>query len=787
MPANVAGEGIRASSQPEGVRAALMGSLHLTVGMASVMVAGPALAQQAAAPSTEVDLPTVQVQGDGTSFSSNSTGVTRLPVPIFDMPQTVNVITEEVMREQNTVTLEQALRNVSGITFSAGEGGQQGDNPIIRGFSARGDIYRDGIRDPGWYTRDMFDIEQVDVFLGPSSFAFGRGSTGGAINMVSKLPKNATFVNADVSAYTSQGWRTTLDANGKYNDNIYARINLMAQDIDTADRDNVNATRWGVAPSITAKLNDKTTATLSYYYQHEESVPDYGVPYYPAPVVSTALGTFGQPQGGYFGNGAATPPVNVPRNTWYGVTNGPYKDQVTTDTNMVTLQLQYELNDYVTLTNGTRYTANDRLARVTAPRALGTSANVSFASPLPASQYYYPTSGMTIGMQRFQTETDNTQFTNITDMVAKFKWGQFEHTLNAGIEVTSEGRYQQRYNLCNQTVVACRVSLINPVDVSANFGLGGYTNYLPTSTVTTDMTDVGFYAADQIKINQYWQIMGGFRLDAASTNYNSFAITTANTGITGTQTTLQNSETMFNYKVGTIFTPIEPLNLYVTYGTSSNPSSEYGVLDSGTATLAPESNTTAEAGFKAMLLNNQLTVTGAIFQTMKTNTRVATDTAAGLPPTVLGGEQRVQGYTLGATGNLTKDWNITASFTHLDSEIMSVGPAPTVANLQTLGKQLPNTPPNSFSFWTSYNVTKELLVGFGGTYNDNTFANATNTVYVPSYWAFDAMASYQISKNFQVQLNVYNLTDELYYAQYYGGQAVPAAGRTGTLTARATF
>ncbi len=244
---------------------------------------------------------------------------------------------------------------------------------------------------------------------------------------------------------------------------------------------------------------------------------------------------------------------------------------------------------------------------------------------------------------------------------------------------------------------------------------------------------------------------------------------------------LQNSETMFNYKVGTIFTPIEPLNLYVTYGTSSNPSSEYGVLDSGTATLAPESNTTAEAGFKAMLLNNQLTVTGAIFQTMKTNTRVATDTAAGLPPTVLGGEQRVQGYTLGgATANLTKDWNITASFTHLDSEIMSVGPAPTVANLQTLGKQLPNTPPNSFSFWTSYNVTKELLVGFGGTYNDNTFANATNTVYVPSYWAFDAMASYQISKNFQVQLNVYKSDRRAVLRAVLWRSGRPAAGRTGT-------
>ncbi|WP_341989245.1 TonB-dependent siderophore receptor [Azorhizobium sp. AG788] len=787
MPPVVSAEGIHSSNQPEGIRAALMGSLHLTVGVASAMVAGPALAQQASTAGSELELPTVQVQSDTGGFTAETTGVTRLPVPIFNMAQQVNVVTQEVIRQQNDTTLEQALRNVSGITFSAGEGGQQGDNPIIRGFSARGDLYRDGIRDPGWYTRDMFNIDSVDVFLGPSSFAFGRGSTGGVINLVSKLPKNATFVNADVSGYTAGGWRTTVDANGKYNDSVYARINLMAQDVDVADRDNANSTRWGVAPSVTVKLSDKTQMTASYYYQHEESVPDYGVPYLPAPTQSTSASNFGQKIGGYYGNGAATSPVPVARNTWYGVTNGPYADKVTTDTNMATLQFEHELNDYITLTNGTRYTSNDRLARVTAPRALGTSGNVSFASPLPSTQVGYPVNAMTIGMQRFQTETDNTQLTNITDLVAKFKWGEFEHTMNVGLELTRETRHQQRYNLCSQTVAACRVSLAAPSDVSATYGLGGYTNYLPTTTNNTTMTDVAVYAADQIKINKYWQIMGGFRLDNTNTEYDAWTVTTTGNTATGVPSWLKNSDSMFNYKLGVIFSPIETVNVYATYGTSSNPSSEYGVLDTGTVSLAPEKNTTAEVGVKAMVLDGKVTLTGALFRTMKTNTRLATDPAASLPPTILGGEQRVQGYSLGVGGALTKDWNVTASFTHMDTEVLSVGPGVTLATLATVGNELPNAPPNSFSFWTSYNFTPQFLVGAGATYNDDTFANLANTVYVPSYWSFDAMASYQINKNFQVQLNVYNLTDELYYAQYYGGQAVPAAGRSATLTARATF
>lgn len=763
--------GIRSLKHAD-ARGALKGPLQLGVGFASAMVGVPAFAQQAASTS-ELELPTVQVQDNTGGFVATTTGVARLPVPIFDMPQQVNVVTEKVLQQQNDTTLEQALRNISGITFSAGEGGNQGDSPIIRGFSARGDIFRDGIRDTGWYTRDMFNIEAVEVFMGPSSFAFGRGSTGGVINMVSKLPKNATFVEGDVTGYSQGGWRATLDANAKVNDNLYGRINLMGQNVDTADRNNVNSERWGIAPSVTFNLNDKTTVTASYYYQHESGTPDYGVPYLPSPSLSTSAGNFGQPTGGYYGNGQATPPVPVPRSNWYGVTNGPFADQLTTDTNMATLYIEHELNDFVTLSNGTRYTANDRNVIVTAPRSLGTATGNTNVPSL------YPVQSMTIGMQRFNTITDNTQLSNITDMVAKFETGIFKHTLNAGMELTKETRDQQRTNLCSPTAAMCRTSLWAPNNYSPTLGVGGFANYAPTSN-NTDMTDVAFYGGNQIAIGDHWQVMGGFRWDMADTTYQSVA---AN----GAVSTLQNSESLFNYRFGVVYSPIQTVNLYVTYGTSSNPSSEYGVLANDTVTLAPESNDTWEAGVKAEVLDGRVILTGALFQTMKTNTRVPTDPVAGLPPQVLGGEQRVRGVSLGAGGALTEQWDLTLSYTYMQTEILSVGSAPTLASLATVGKELPNAPPNSFSMWTSYDITPQLTIAGGATFNDDTFANANNTVYVPSYWNFDAMASYQFTKNFQVQLNVYNLTNELYYAQYYGGHAVPAAGRYATLRARATF
>jgi catecholate siderophore receptor len=437
------------------------------------------------------------------------------------------------------------------------------------------------------------------------------------------------------------------------------------------------------------------------------------------------------------------------------------------------LLFEHELNDFVTLSNGTRYTTNDRNVIVTAPQTLGTATN---GTTIPV---LYPVNSMTIGMQRFNTVTDNTQLTNITDMVAKFQTGIFKHTLNAGMELTKETRWQQRINLCNQSTAGCRTSLANPSNIFANGGVGGYASYLP-ATNDTDMTDVAFYAGDQIEIGKHFQIMGSARWDMADTTYN--AITNA-----GVASSLTNSESLFNYRLGAVFSPIETVNFYVTYGTSSNPSSEYGVLANDTVTLAPESNNTLEAGIKAQVLDQRVTLTAAVFQTVKTNTRVPTDPTAGLPPTVLGGEQQVQGISLGAGGAITEQWNLTASYTYMQSEITSVGTGATVASLQTVGNQLPNTPPNSFSLWTTYNITPQFTVGGGVTYADDTFANANNTVYVPSYWNFDAMVSYQLTKNFQLQLNIYNLTDELYYAQYYGGHAVPAAGRYASLTARATF
>ena len=224
-----------------------------------------------------------------TPYQVTNTGITRLPVPILNMPQTVNVIPQAIIQEQNATTIEQALQYIPGITFSAGEGGQQGDGPIIRGFVARGDLFRDGIRDPGWYTRDAFSIDRIEVYKGPSAFAFGRGATGGAINYVTRLPTGANYVESTSTVMTGNGYREVVDASGK-SGNVSGRIQGLFQDVNTPTRDQIWTKRWGVAPSMVYDFQQGTKATLYYIYQGEEGVSDYGFTYLPQPAFSPLTG-----------------------------------------------------------------------------------------------------------------------------------------------------------------------------------------------------------------------------------------------------------------------------------------------------------------------------------------------------------------------------------------------------------------------------------------------------------------------------------------------------------------
>lgn len=743
------------TSLPANTRFQSNRTLLLTaVSLASLMAVPPATAQDAG-----VQLPTIDVTGDQSGgYQSTNQSITRLPTPLLDTPQTINVVPQQVLQDQRATTMEEALRNIPGITFSAGEGGQQGDAPFINGFTARGDMFRDGVRDPGWYTRDLFSVDRVEVYKGPSAFAFGRGATGGAINNVTKLPTGDTYAETTISGTTGPGIRVEADGSGK-KDNFVGRITAMYQDIDTPDRDNVWTKRWGIAPSVKVGLGDSTSATLSYVYQGEESVPDYGVPWLPAPTSNAATGA---QTGGYNGDGSPVTPVPVSRNNWYGFTDGSLADLVQTDTHILTAKIEHEVSNALKFTNTTRYLSVSRMARPTAPRTLYLEGTTT--TPPPGTSV----DNMTIGQQHFRTDTDNTMLLNQTDMVAKFGTLGLLHTLAAGVEVSQETRWQQRANYCSPTGAgACRTDLGDP----SGGGTGGTDVGFGPPNETTQNT-IAIYGSDQVKLSRYFEVLGAMRYDIFESEYTS-----------GSPVVVANkTDNLFSWRLGGVFHPVPNASIYIAYGNSYNPSAELGTLSTAptgtnSTLLDPEKNITTEAGVKWDVMGGKLSLTGSIFRTDKTNMRIPNDPVTNTM-IVLDGLARVDGIELGVAGKVTDKWNVTLGYSHLESEILET------TQLDRLGNQLPNTPPNNFSFWSTYDVTSQWTVGGGAFYQDKAFANDTNTQYVPSYWRFDVMASYKIDKKTTIQLNVYNLTDEFYYAQYYGGHAVPASGRYAALTMR---
>ncbi len=716
-----------------------------------------------------VETPLTPITGDGSGArgyqAPTQVGISRLPVPLSNTPQTVNVVTQQVIQDQRMTTMEDALRAVPGITFSAGEGGVQGDTPIIRGFAGRSDMFRDGIRDPGWYTRDLFSSDRVEVHKGPSGFAFGRGSTGGAINTVSKLPSSLNFIDGTVSGTAHGGYRVEMDANGRQG-NAAGRIAAMYQDIPTPDRDHVFTKRWGVAPSFRYDFSPSTRAIFGYIYQGEDSVPDYGRPYLPGPAYSASTGAM--TNAGYYGDGRPTPPVPIPRDRWFGVVGGPLADRVRTDTHIATARFEHEFTNDLKLSNATRYISVDRMARPTAPRSLGIAGQLGTTATTPPPGY--PVDLMTIGRQHFETVTDNTMLINQTDLTGKFWTGGLEHTFAVGLEAARETRDQKRANFCSPTGAGCRTSLWDPVDTSYGGPAGAYG--APSHTVSTN---VGVYAFDQVKFNEYFELLGSIRYDHFDTGYTSGA----------PAVTLNRTDNMVNWRVGGVFHPTSNSSIYAAYGVSHNPAAEFQTLsgaddNAASMLLDPERNTTLEIGAKADVLGGRLTLSGALFRIEKTNMRIPVDPVLNTA-LVLDGVARVQGIELGVAGKITDQWNVFAGYSYLDSEITKT------TRLNELGRELPNTPRHNFSLWTTYDVTSEWTVGGGVTYASRAFVNAGNTSYVPEYWKLDLMTSYKITKDSLLQLNIYNVTDELYYAQYYGGHAVPAAGRTAMLSYRIRF
>lgn len=695
-----------------------------------MLIGGNAIAQDTntAEPknkSTETLDTTVLTGLESAPFKAEKLSSPRYDTILTDIPRTVTVVPKELLKAQGATTIVDALRNVPGISLQAGEGGTPaGDQLTMRGFSAINDFFVDGIRDIGGYTRDPFNYEQVEVAKGPNSVDSGRGSVGGSINLVTKTPHLEKSLEATLGFGTDSFGRGTIDYNAPIEalDGAAFRLNLMGNTEYIPGRDYVKNQRWAFAPSLAFGLGSDTVTTITYMYQSQSGQPDYGIPWLTLPS----------------GKGVA-PDVNF--DNYYGLLERDYEH---IDINLLTGEVRHKYNENTDLRLAARYGNVMRDSFITAPRFESGSTD-------------------TIRRTDFKTRDQTNEIMSVVlDSNIRFETGSLEHTFVSGIDYTRER---------NKNVARSDANIANAPSTSLYdpYAGGTYTmDIVEGATSVGRVNTLGIFAYDSIAFNEQWTLNGGVRYDNIHSTY-------AETG----EDNLSNNDDLLSWRGALSYKPLKNGAIYIAYGTSANPSIADRVsLSEDTASLDPEETETFELGTKWDLLDQRLGLTAAVFHTDKTNGR----TSAGRGyETVLTGEQRVQGFELGLTGQINDDWSVFGGYTYLNSEIKSS------ENPDEVGNPLPNTPEHSFSIWTNYQISELFNVGGGARYVGKRYSNGSNTREADSFITFDAALTYQITETIAAQLNVYNLADERYIDYVGGGHFIPGESRSASVSLQFAF
>ena len=697
---------------------------------------------------------------------------------LLDTPQTITVIGNQTIKKQNLLTLRDVLSTIPGITFGAGEGGGgYGDSINLRGQSANTDISIDGVRDSAQYSRtDPFNIEQIEVTNGANSVFGGSGAIGGNINIVTKRPKgyDETLVQAGIG--TSDYYRATIDSNVRVSDFVAVRLNAMYHENDVARRSVDRYERWGVAPSVKFGVDGPTSLTLLYTHQEDKNTPLYGVPYY-----KNAL---------YDG-----PLPGVPYSGYYGYKNVDRQDQVI---DQATAIFDHRFNDLLAVRNLSRWQRVEQNLIVNPPQGTYCLANgqTPTGAACDAGQVagiYYPR-GPRGG---FRNSVNDTLY-NQLDLSFTIPGG---HSLVLGTSMLQEDYALDNGNVLRNAGGTLPNPVLDPIDISnPNAIYTGPVNAIRSGHQDGDLFNVAAYAFGAIKIVEQLEINGGVRWEHNRARFRSDTIATPAAGGAYTTGVSQNAtDDLFSYRIGLVYKPVEHASLYIAYGNSKNPTATTVRAGCGLATAANMSNDPCEAkpeqavnyeiGGKIDLFDAKLQLTASLFRNERTNYRVASnDPLIGTLP-VNDGRNRVDGVTLGATGNISDAWTIFANYTYLDSKVIqsisdyrkSQGEVDTQA-----GNPMTNNPKHSGSLFTTYTLPFGLELGYGLTYQGSWYLS--NVTGAPMYKTDDylvhrAMLSYPVTEKLSAQLNVQNFTNEKYYTSVRNnGWANPGEGRSWVLT-----
>lgn len=702
----------------------------------------------------------------------------KFPEKLVDTPRSVTVLSKEVLEDKGATSLKQAILSTAGVTLGTGEGGNAfGDRFFIRGFDARNDIFIDGVRDAGVSVRENFFTEQVEILRGPASSFAGRGTAGGAINIVTKqAATEKSFYNMDTTFGTDQTKRVTLDVNQVINPSLALRAGGLFQDADVAGRARVKDNRDGAFVATTWKPTDAIKITGNYIHAELTGIPDFGVPYYRPSTSSTAGGPF--------------PDFGVNRTNFYGFVN---RDFYRTGQDIGTINAEVQVTPDLLLTNKIRESHSTQNYIGTLPES------PTLAPGAPFTAYTVSANPQS----RYQA-TD--VFANQTEATYKFvDYAGFRHTLLAGIEYDKERSSIDSYVGLGSEITTgttpftgsgstSGVSVFYPQATDNPFPIPGGLTGRPTKI---GIETVSGYVTDSANYRDVLILNGGFRYDDYSIKTSAFTAA----GAFGQQS----AEFLVpDFNLGLTLKPLPNGSVYVAYATSANPvgaefdgtSTAYGGINPNLAggnnqIFGPEKNKAIELGTKWELFDRHLLLTAALFQTTKDNAREAQNvgsaaTAAPLgctyapvaPATTVscitaGAAYRVRGIDLGVGGKITDKWNVFGGLVLMQSEVTKslAPPANSTLYASNVGRPLANIAHQSFSLLTKYQLTDVWELGGQAVYRSQIYGGtllaANQGTSIPGYWRFDAFAEAKINKNWQVKLFVNNIFDKRYYDALY--------------------
>jgi catecholate siderophore receptor len=740
--------------------------LSLLPALSAAQGAAPPPPRAASAPA-EATLPTVRARAATApeekgkdALQTNTTTIGKGSQEIRDVPQSLTVVTEKLLDDAKLDSLRQALHYTAGISFAATENGTDQDIRL-RGFpvATTGDLLIDGMKDPSQYDRDTFNLDRIEVLRGSASMLFGRGSTGGVINQVTKKPSRLASSELVTTVGTGSYLRSTGDFNVPLGENAAVRLNAM---FNTADNHGANIDKHGLAASVGWGLGTRDEFTLGGFWLEVDNRPPSSIRYLQGSVAS------------------AIPPKN-----YYGTDS----DYLRGEAGYVSGSWLHELGGGGTVRTQFRTGVSKRDAWYTVAGFCGAPLNAAGACPAGSPAVTSIDGNTPLTRTGLAPRRDRLNGTYVqSDFSKRLEFAGMRHELLAGVDFADESA--NRYGAFGT--------------VGTNYNKGGTTvgtpddgrvlSVAPTFRPSNDFDGraYGAYVQDLVAVTPEWKVLGGIRYDRFKADMLTRAYTAAApTTPSSTTESKLSYPSLWSYRTGVLWQPSATQSYHVSYGTSFNTSADtYQYTTQQIADVDAEKSRNIEVGAKLDWLEGALSTRLAIFRTEKYNERTTDSDFAGTFP-VLSGKRHAQGVEFDVVGIVARGVEMYLSYSWIHkATIDKVG---TAVAPGIVGSAVGLTPKHSGALWMSWQALPALRLAGGvrGASENRplqgTTGAASTTARVPGYVAYDSMAEYAFTRDVYAQLNVTNLTDKLYGDQLYPGFYTPGEARSVKLTVGARF